>query len=206
MKIILSNYIKMIKVRFFHSSIIVSLLFIWPLFTNQFFGLDMEATGVLLFGILSFSFFDAILREISGKKYILLSALPIRIRDIIKIIYLHTYLVSFLTFIVNIGIGLYTNTILPKLFFVYSSMFTFICNRYYLYFTTDMNLNFNQESKKITCNALSIIAIGVVAAGLYMLAEVTTQNVYLYFSLIVFIASLGTLKSSYEGTVKNIIG
>lgn len=114
MKSVLINYTKLFRKGFFIKSTLIALLIIvMEIIGNQIINDKFDEYYMLLskdyiMFSLRYGLFIFLISEVSRKKYVLVSMLPMKIKDYISITYFHGYLVTFMILIGNLLVNMTT--------------------------------------------------------------------------------------------------
>lgn len=210
MRGLLFNYYKMLRSGFFYKSILLPLLLILPSlgkaagFGNGF----IEGFFIILIGYIIMS---VVIGEISEKRYKLYTTLPLSSRDIIKIGYIHAYIIYGLSSIAIIVFGILCrdNLVLWNLIFTVSFILSF--NIFFPYFASQqLKLGTNQQDKMAVWYIVHM-AIMSIAAVIFLILNNSLQEkvlIYIQLMLITFLilTTFVSYKSSYNITIKKVKG
>lgn len=208
MKSIFINYCKLFRRGFFIKSTLFALLIIViePLKSQSIVDSYIMNSITLMLRCLLFLIF---ISEISKKKFVLASMLPIKIKEFIGITYLHTYLMTFMIFTADLLVTFAIDGQLSKGNFIINCAFLLSFNILYpFYANPEMKLGVDQGSET------NIFLIGIMFLVIFSnFAELLAEEMYshqvliykLIFSLVFVIASIFTVKKSYNNTVNKIL-
>ena len=119
MKELLLNYVKMLKAGFFYKTFLFALLLIIPSVVKAFSTVKSNFSEISFVVIVGFFIVATGMNEISEKKYIFCLTLPIKTKDIIKIAYLHTYVIYIIGFIGTLLVSIFSHQDLPRLYLLF---------------------------------------------------------------------------------------
>lgn len=152
MKSVLINYTKLFRKGFFIKSTLIALLIIvMEIIGNQIINDKFDEYYMLLskdyiMFSLRYGLFIFLISEVSRKKYVLVSMLPMKIKDYISITYFHGYLVTFMILIGNLLVNMTTGRQPSKISFVVYGVFLIGINIFYPFFASpEMKLGANQR-------------------------------------------------------------
>lgn len=208
---LLSNYIKMLKSGYFYKSFLYVLILTIPSIVKALSTVRSNFYEILFVIIVGFSVIFFNLEEIGEKNYIFCLTLPIRISDIIKISYLHTYVIYILGFIGTVFVSIISHQKLPTLYLLFIVFFLLCTNILYPALAScELKLSINSESDAWAW--VPILFIGMILFSLYYLNviridETNTIVICEILSIVItsFIAVL-TVKKSYNLTLKKVMG
>ncbi|MGH4139692.1 hypothetical protein [Clostridium sp.] len=209
MKDLLLNYLKMLKAGFFYKTFFFALLLIIPSVVNIFFtgGSDFYETSFVV--IVGFFIVSIGINEISEKGYIFCLTLPIRTKDIIKIVYLHTYVMYIIGFIGTFLVSIFSHQELPRLYLLFIVMYLLCTNLLYPALAS-CELKSINAPEPIAWATLAFVIMSFTALCAFNVNRIIGPNAILNGELlgIVVISFLAafTLKTSYKITLKKVMG
>ena len=211
MKGILRNYIKMLRAGFFMKSMFMPLLLVLPAIVTAL-GLRIDIFGLFLIVMGGFTVQQIVMSEVSEKRYILFSSLPIETKEVIRIGYIHTYLIYTMSFICTLSIAVSTGGELSLLSLVCFVMLALLANIFYPFFaSTELKLGVNNQQDRGAVWTSVIIATMMFLSGVgFALIHFISSNILFYGELtmliILAIISVATVKKSYRATINKVMG
>lgn len=214
MKSLMNNYFKMIKGGLFHKPFIFILILIIPYVLSLYYiNSKYASVSFLIFGGISVAAFlpGMVFNDISEKKYILFSTIPVKIKDTVKIMYLHTYIIYLSSFMVILLISRFSYNQYVMMYLALISICLILSNIFFPYFSSnELKLGINQQEKVIVLTILYILCVGfggiVFVFILPLIKSEIVFNIELTTIIISIIAAVGTIKISYNTTMKKIMG
>jgi hypothetical protein len=210
-KKLILNYIKMLKAGFFYKTFLYSLLLIIPSVVKALSTVRSDFYEIFFVVIVGFLIVSLGMNEISEKRYIFCVTLPMRIKDVIKITYLHTYVIYILGFIGTLSISICSHQELPMLYLLFIVLFLLCTN--YLYpclASSELRIRTDQQSDTGIWTSLAFVGMVFIALSSFIGAKVVGPNTIFNCELlgIVIISSMAafTLKKSYKATLKKVMG
>ncbi|NLM34151.1 MAG: hypothetical protein GX206_01810 [Clostridiales bacterium] len=215
MKSVLINYTKLFRKGFFIKSTLIALLIIvMEIIGNQIINDKFDEYYMLLskdyiMFSLRYGLFIFLISEVSRKKYVLVSMLPMKIKDYISITYFHGYLVTFMILIGNLLVNMTTGRQPSKISFVVYGVFLIGINIFYPFFASpEMKLGANQRGETTILIIVMLLVTLPLNIGTYLAEEMSDHQILAYklvITLILVIASIATVKKSYNNTVNKIL-
>lgn len=215
MKSVLINYTKLFRKGFFIKSTLIALLIIvMEIIGNQIINDKFDEYYMLLskdyiMFSLRYGLFIFLISEVSRKKYVLVSMLPMKIKDYISITYFHGYLVTFMILIGNLLVNMTTGRQPSKISFVVYGVFLIGINIFYPFFASpEMKLGANQRGETTILIIVMLLVTLPLNIGTYLAEEMSDHQILAYklvIILILVIASIATVKKSYNNTVNKIL-
>lgn len=209
MKELLLNYVKMLKAGFFYKTFLFALLLIIPSVVKTFStgGSDFYETSFVV--IVGFFIVSMGMNEISEKRYIFCLTLPIRTRDVIKIIYLHTYVIYIIGFIGTLLVSIFSHQELPRLYLLFIVIYMLCTNLLYPALAS-CELKLINAPEPIAWATLAFICMCLIALCAFNVNRIIGPNAILNGELLGIVAisflAAFTLKKSYKITLKKIMG
>lgn len=215
MKSVLINYTKLFRKGFFIKSTLIALLIIvMEIIGNQIINDKFDEYYMLLskdyiMFSLRYGLFIFLISEVYRKKYVLVSMLPMKIKDYISITYFHGYLVTFMILIGNLLVNMTTGRQPSKISFVVCGVFLIGINIFYPFFASpEMKLGANQRGETTILIIVMLLVTLPLNIGTYLAEEMSDHQILAYklvIILILVIASIATVKKSYNNTVNKIL-
>jgi hypothetical protein len=211
MRGIVKNYIKMLRAGFFLKSMFMPLILILPAIVAAL-GLRSDVFGLFLIVMGGFTVQQIVISEVSEKRYILFSSLPIEIKEVIKIGYIHTYLIYMVSFICTLSIVVLTGGELPLLSLICFVMFGLLANIFYPFFASiELKLGVNHQQDRGAIWAVVILTIMIFLGGVgFTVIHFIDSNILYYGELsvliILTIISIATVRKSYKTTISKVMG
>ena len=209
MKELFSNYIKMLKAGFFYKTFLYALLLIVPSVVKAFStsGSNFYETSFVV--IVGFLIVSTGMNDISEKRYIFCITLPMRTKDIIKIVYLHTYVIYVIGFIGTLLVSIFSHQELPRLYLLFIVMYLLCTNLLYPALAS-CELKSINAPEPIAWATLAFISICFIALCAFNINRIIGPNAILNVELlgivvISFLAAI-TLNKSYKITLNKIMG
>ncbi|SHH12877.1 hypothetical protein [Clostridium grantii] len=204
MKTLLDNYKKLLRFNGFYQTLVFIIFIIFPAFLPKYDFLNiMVATCCCII-------FPTILDKLCSENYTILSMAPFKTKDIIKLLYLHTYIIFGTSFIIILIINLVKPSETSIFYLVYISCFFIFSNIFYPNFTsTELKLRLNQDNRTtalILGNYFFTFITWIIMRSI--LRDVNAINVFYFeISLIMLniIIAIFTLKKSYIYTLKKVM-
>ncbi|GCD08756.1 hypothetical protein [Clostridium tagluense] len=207
MKKLLFNYVKMLKIGFFYKTFLYALLLISPSVVKAFATVQSNFYETFFVIIVGFLILPLGMNEISKKRYIFCLTLPIRTKDIIKIAYLHTYVIYILGFIGTIFVSIFSHQELPRLYLFFIVLYLLCTNLLYPTLAScELKLINDQESYASYASTILLVGMGFIALCSQIVGP---TNVLCWDFLAIIIVSFlvaFTLKKSYKLTLKKVMG
>lgn len=210
MKNLFVNYFKLLKSGFLHKPYYSSLLLILASVMDTL-GIKSLIVEMCLIYLGCWGIFALVMNEISENKYILITTLPIKTTDVLKIVYLHTYIIIILGFVGTLLAAIFTHQQLPMLYLITIALFLPFTNVFYPYFASiEFKLGLNQPSK----GAVWFILVIPVTTFISIFPNIVNLVDRLHFFsnhlgatiALIFVTALLTLKMSYQSTLKRVMG
>jgi hypothetical protein len=209
MKKLILNYIKMLKAGFFYKTFLYALVLIIPSVVKALSTVRSDFYEAFFVIIVGFFIVSLGMNEISEKRYIFCVALPIRIKDIIKIAYLHTYMIYILGFIGTVFISICSHQQLPTLYLLFIVLFLICTNFLYpCLVSSELKLGIGSEAYAgpiLVFGGMSFIALCSFNLNRIIGPNTIFKCELLGIVIISFIAAF-TLKRSYKATLKKVMG
>lgn len=205
MKNLLQNYIKLLKFNGSYKTLAIIMFIIFPTILIVL-NIDDSFYLTMFPLVYSYTIFPLILDKFSGEKYILLSMLPIKTKDIIKLIYLHTYIILGTSIITIFIMNLINPSKNSLLYLVYITFYLILSNIFYPYFASTELKYVSKITTWTLWSGLSIIILGILMRNIFDSMD-STSVFYIKLSMImlnIFIAAF-TLKKSYRTTLKKVM-
>ncbi|MBW9159286.1 hypothetical protein [Clostridium tagluense] len=204
MKELLLNYVKMLKIGFFYKTFLYALLLISPSVVKAFATVRSNFYETFFVIILGFLILPLGMNEISKKRYFFCLTLPIRTKDIIKIAYLHTYVIYILGFIGTIFVSIFSHQELPWLYLFFIVLYLLCTNLLYPTLAScELKLINDQESYAST---ILLVGMGFIALCSRIVGPTNVLYWDLLANIIVSFLVAFTLKRSYKLTLKKVMG
>lgn len=212
MKELILNYIKMFKAGFFNKSLLYALLLIIPSVLRILFNVGSDLYEIFFVIIVGFFIVSSGMNEISEKRYIFCSTLPMRTIDIIKIAYVNNYLIYIVGFIGTFLVSICSHQKLPTRDLLLIVLFLLRTNFLYPYLASS-ELKVKADPQADTVIWQDLLFLNTVAINIfpfYGIINPIGYNTVFYCELlgiviISFIAAF-TLKISYKATIKKVMG
>jgi hypothetical protein len=210
MKRLFKEYLKMIRAGFFLKSMFMPLVLTIPAIVAAF-GFNVDIFGLYLIIMGGFTVQQIILNEVSQKRYVLLSSLPIEVKEVIRIGYLHTYLIYAVSLILYLSISSLTGEKLPLQVSLYFVLFALSANIFYPYFASaELKLGVNQQDKGAVWAVVILSAMILLGGFGFVAARFIDSEVLFYGELLVLgvlvLMVIATTKRSYNITINKIMG
>lgn len=202
---------KMLKAGFFMKSMLMPLILVLPAILAAL-GLRSDIFGISLIVMGGFTVQQVVMSEISEKRYILLSSLPIETEAVIRIGYIHTYLIYAISLICTLGITILTGGELPLLSLVCFALFALLANVFYPFFaSSELKLGVNNQQDKGIAWVVIILTTMIFLIGVgFALVHFIHSNILFYSELLILmilaIISMATAKKSYKATIYKVTG
>ncbi|MGV8980155.1 hypothetical protein [Clostridium sp.] len=209
MKKLLLNYVKMLKAGFFYKTFLFALLLIIPSVVSAFSTGRSNFSEISFVVIVGFFIVSTGMNGISEKSYIFCLTLPIRTRDIIKIVYLHTYVIYIIGFIGTLLVSILSHQELPMLYLLFIVLYLLCTNLLYPALAS-CELKLINAPEPIAWATLAFVGMCFIALCAFNVNRILGPNAILNGELlgIVVISFLAafTLKTSYKITLKKVMG
>ncbi|MBU3144676.1 hypothetical protein [Clostridium sp. CF012] len=205
MKELLLNYVKMLKAGFFYKTFLYAILLIIPSVVNALFSVQSDFYELFFVVIVGFFIVSMGMNEISEKRYIFCLTLPIKTKDIIKIAYLHTYVIYIIGFIGTLFVSIFSHQELPWLYLFFIVLYLLCTNLLYPTLAScELKLTNNPESYVWT--TLIFLGMGFIALCSWIIGPTNALYWDLLAILIVSFLASFTVKKSYKLTLKKVMG
>ncbi|WP_461205317.1 hypothetical protein [Clostridium sp. DL1XJH146] len=213
MKKLLENYIKLLKFNGFYKTFSLIIFIIFPAIFS-FFKSDVSTMLEVLIISTNCTFFLMIFDGISAEKYVQLSMVPFKTRDIIKLIYLHTYIILCTSIIFVIVINFINPLGILLEYLTYITALLLSANIVFPYFaSTELKLSSSYSDKKTSLVLGSVLITLSILITWFIIRTIifnTNPSIYFYFMLSLILlntlTAILTLKKSYKTTFKRVLG
>lgn len=201
---IIKNYNKMIRSGFFSKPLLIPLVLTLIIFFFHNISFIFLLMFLMIAGLVIPMY---ALNEIAENKYTLISIIPIKTRDFIKLMYFQNYVMYLLCFIFTLilGIVFHDKTIMNYLVVILINLvlsnvlFPFLAS-------TELKLGINQQDKFIAWVILYFIIMCIIAAAYLLIRTKINFQIDLILILTSFIIAASTIKKSFSITVSKIMG
>jgi hypothetical protein len=154
--------------------------------------------------------FSTILNSFCEEKYVILSMLPIKTKDIIKFMYMHTYFILGVSLIIYYVACLIKPSEITMLYSVFISFLLVLCNTFYPYLaSSELKLGLKNDGKGGIWSIRSFFIIFIAWIIVLFLYRDLDYNNGFYFIVSLNIINLCTaaftLKKSYKTTLNKIV-
>jgi len=210
MKKLILNYIKMLKTGFFYKTFIFALLLIIPSVVKALSTARSDFYETFFVIMIGFFIVSLGMNEISEKRYIFCVALPMRTNDIIKLAYLHTYVIYILGFIGTLFVSICSHQELPTLYLLFIVLFL-LCTNFLYPCLASSELKVRTDQQSDTGIWVSLVLVGMVFIALFSFIGIKVIGPNTIFNcellgivIISFLAAI-TIKKSYKVTLKKVM-
>ncbi|MDD7794696.1 ABC-2 transporter permease [Clostridium sp. 'White wine YQ'] len=209
MKDLVLNYFKMIRAGFFHRIFLLSLWLIIPSILSIV-GIGTNLASVFILFIISCIILPRIMEE-TWEGYIFYSAIPIRTKDIVKFMYMNTYIIFIIGLIMNLIFSYIAKKPVSMQYIIAISMMLLLTNVFYSYYPIQGHIDaIFMNEKEISFNGVIITILFVTTFLLELIFNSSiNQSSLLIFQWILIIGilliTIGTTKISYRATLKRIM-
>lgn len=209
MKELLLNYVKMLKAGFFYKTFLYSLILIIPSVVKAFSSVRSDFYETFFVIIVGFFVVSLGMNEISEKRYVFCLTLPIRTKDIIKITYLHTYVIYIIGFIGTVFVSVFSHQELPLLYLLFIVLYLLGTNLIYPALASfELKLCNDKESYAwvtVVFVGMSFVALCFLNLHRRIGYNAVLNSELLSIVIVGFLAAF-TLKGSYKVTLKKVMG
>ncbi|MBL4932838.1 ABC-2 transporter permease [Clostridium paridis] len=209
MKDLVLNYFKMIRAGFFYRTFLLSLWLIIPSILN----IVVEGTNlasVFIVCMVAFIILPGIMEE-SIEGYIFYAAIPIRTKDIVKYMYVNTYIIFIIGLVMHLIFSYIANKPLSMLYIISIGMMLLITNVFYPFYPIGGNTDtiFINE-KLISFKSVVIISLFVATFLLEIIfnSSLNKGSIVIFqwiLMIVILLITIGTAKISYRATIKRIM-
>jgi hypothetical protein len=209
MKELLLNYVKMLKAGFFYKTFLYSLLLITPSVVKAFSTVRSDFYEIFFVIIVGFLVVSLGMNDISEKRYVFCITLPIRTKDIIKITYLHTYLIYIIGFVGTVFVSMFSKQELPMLYLLFIVLYILATNLIYPILSS-FELKLCNDKESYAWDTATFVYMGFIALCFLNLHRRIGYNAVSNSELLAiviasFLAAF-TLKRSYKVTLNKVMG
>ncbi|WP_238883145.1 ABC-2 transporter permease [Clostridium sp. YIM B02551] len=209
MKSLVLNYFKMIKAGFFHR---IFLLLLWLIIPSilEIVGEGANLASVFILCTIALIILTRIMEE-TLEGYTFYSAIPIKTKDIVKYMYMNTYIIFIIGLTINLIFSYIAKKPVSMQYITSIAMILLLTNVFYSYYPIRGHLDAIFMSEKvISFNGVITVILFVLTFLLELIFNSSiNQSSLLIFQWILIIGilltSLGTIKISYRATLKRIM-
>ncbi|MBZ9686435.1 hypothetical protein G9F72_008845 [Clostridium estertheticum] len=205
MKELLLNYVKMLKAGFFYKTFLYAILLIIPSVVNALFNVQSDFYELFFVVIVGFFIVSMGMNEISEKRYIFCLTLPMRTKDIIKIAYLHTYVIYIIGFIGTLFVSIFSHQELHRLYLLFIVLYLLCTNLLYPALAS-CELKLINDPGSYTCTTIVLVGMSFIALCFWIVGPNTILDWGILAIVIVSFLAAFTLKKSYKATLKKVMG
>ncbi|MBC8062731.1 MAG: hypothetical protein H7Y18_19035 [Clostridiaceae bacterium] len=211
MKALISNYIKMLKIGFYLKTLLYSLLLILPSVVKGLFNVGSEFYETTYIIMLGFAIISVGLSEVSEKRYVFCLTLPVNTKDIIKIAYIHTYIIYILGFLGSLLVSILSHQKLPGLYLLIIVLYLLSTNFLYPSFaSSELKVRADQQEDSAVWAVLVLASMIFIALASILAINKFGYNVVFYCELLAIVLCsilvAFTFNKSYELTLMKVMG